>query len=852
MSALWLALCLACGADDKSTDPRPGDSGTEAAALSLTLQPSDPTTVDDLVLTITPSGADPELAWRRDGQPVVDLTASVVPASSTAKGETWSVIASLDGAEAEAVVTIGDTPPTVSDVFIEPDQPRSDDELTAVYSAEDVDGDTIAVALAWTVDGDASPHSTSVISAEDTVREQAWSVSVTPTADGVAGVAESSDPVVIGNAPPSVFDAVVAPVDPTVAESVQVTWATADADPGDVVAVSVVWMVDGADAGTGPTLDLGPHASGQQVVASLTPHDGLEDGPTVSTAPVTIANSLPVVDEVLIEPVEAYETTVLVASATGHDLESTVSDFDYQWYVDGAAGLVAPTLDGTDFDKGDTVTVQARAWDGTEYGPWTESAPVIVLNTPPGLPELEITPAVATPGVTPMVCEVDVSDVDADALGLQFEWLRDGVLYPGPFETTTYPSDTVPAASLSDGVMWQCSAAAHDGEAWGPLATTTAWSFDVEPDEWPTGIDLRPENTTCLGGAPPDTTGDYALQTAYGLDLGLYRPMEVLFPDGALVDHVYAVLRDGQVVRFDDSPDADSFEVVLDVTDVVRNYSTHQGGFMSAAFHPDFDINGELYVFYLYSANPADPLEPYSSRVSRFTSYDGGATFEDATEEVVLEEWREFVYHHGGHLEFDADGMLLISLGDGGGVLDPDGVGQDPFHFFATMLRLDVDGGVPYGIPADNPFVDGVDGAPEVYAYGLRNPHRFGVDSVTGEVWAADVGSSAYEEVNLIEPGGNYGWRVSEGSSCYADPASCADPTIIEPIYAYRNVGVSAIIGAGFYRGSLLPDRRVVRVRRPLRGWTGERADTRRPRGLGDHLLDPQQPRQDRGLERGP
>jgi len=290
------------------------------------------------------------------------------------------------------------------------------------------------------------------------------------------------------------------------------------------------------------------------------------------------------------------------------------------------------------------------------------------------------------------------------------------------------------------------------------------------------------------------------------MELDLYRPIEVLFPEGALMDHVYVAMREGQVIRFEDSPHAETYEITLDITDRVRNFGTHQGGFMSAAFHPDFDLNGELYVFYLHSEEPDELDAPWSSRLSRFTSFDGGATFGDDTEEIILDEPRVYVYHHGGHLAFDPDGYLLLSLGDGGGSLDPFRYGQDPFHLFASIIRIDVDGGVPYAIPPDNPFADGYEGAPEVYAYGLRNAHQFSFDSLTGELWAADVGSMAFEEVNRIEPGGNYGWRVGEGHSCFADPASCDDPAIIDPVYTYRNVGVSSIIGGAVYRGTLMPE----------------------------------------------
>ncbi|MGI9201044.1 MAG: PQQ-dependent sugar dehydrogenase, partial [Woeseiaceae bacterium] len=160
------------------------------------------------------------------------------------------------------------------------------------------------------------------------------------------------------------------------------------------------------------------------------------------------------------------------------------------------------------------------------------------------------------------------------------------------------------------------------------------------------------------------------------------------------------------------------------------------------------------------------------------------------------------------------DGFLYIGLGDGGGGGDPNGNGQNTMTLLGSMLRIDIDVPLGYNIPATNPFSgnaycvqgSGAAACPELFAWGLRNPWRFSFDSMTGALWVGDVGQGAYEEVDRVEMGENYGWNVREGAHCYPPGSSCSAAGLTDPITEYgRSLGVS-ITGGYVYRGSAIAD----------------------------------------------
>lgn len=247
-------------------------------------------------------------------------------------------------------------------------------------------------------------------------------------------------------------------------------------------------------------------------------------------------------------------------------------------------------------------------------------------------------------------------------------------------------------------------------------------------------------------------------------------------------------------------------------------------GLLGLAFHPDFISNGRFYVS--YSAPPQAGLSPeewdHTTHVSEFrVSSDDANRADIDSERILLAIDKPGYNYEAGHIAFGPDGYLYIATGDS--VRDPSGeagkYAQDTSSLLGKILRIDVnrttEEGQPYEVPADNPFVSG-HGGPEIFAYGFRNPYRFSFDVSGSErprLFVADVGQTMMEEVSLVEVGGNYGWPIREGTSCFnaqnwSQPlVSCPINGLTEPIIAYAHAGdLSAIIGGVVYRGEAIPE----------------------------------------------
>lgn len=232
--------------------------------------------------------------------------------------------------------------------------------------------------------------------------------------------------------------------------------------------------------------------------------------------------------------------------------------------------------------------------------------------------------------------------------------------------------------------------------------------------------------------------------------------------------------------------------------------ATGEGGMLGMAFHPNFGINGYVYVSYTaYTGKSGFDME---SRISRFKSNDGGQTLNPASELVVLRLQQPYANHNGGTIAFGADGFLYASFGDGGAGGDPHGYGQDKTVLFGKIIRIDVNHGNLYAIPTGNPFAQGDGGArPEIWAYGLRNPWKWSFDGQT--LWAADVGQATFEEINKITKGGNYGWNTCEGNHLF-DKLSlpCDAPGMKLPVVEYAHTcGNASVTGGYVYRGNAIP-----------------------------------------------
>ncbi len=256
-------------------------------------------------------------------------------------------------------------------------------------------------------------------------------------------------------------------------------------------------------------------------------------------------------------------------------------------------------------------------------------------------------------------------------------------------------------------------------------------------------------------------------------------------------------------------------------------------GLLSMAFHPDYKNNGKFYVHYSAPMRNNTGLRTmlywnHTAHLSEFTvSKDNPDVADEASERIVMQVDEPQFNHNGGSLAFGKDGYLYVSLGDGGfaddnaiGHTKVIGNGQDTSNVLGSILRIDVNGrskGKGYGIPHDNPFVGKKGFAPEIYAYGFRNPWRMSFDAKNGsDLYVADVGQNSFESVDLAKKGGNHGWPVMEGTHCFdmANPnkhlSSCNNSGMVPPIIEYGNtktqkVGFGRSVTGGYmYRGKAI------------------------------------------------
>ena len=334
-----------------------------------------------------------------------------------------------------------------------------------------------------------------------------------------------------------------------------------------------------------------------------------------------------------------------------------------------------------------------------------------------------------------------------------------------------------------------------NGQGADDTTTTTEDTGSGDPDtSTTTPGDDGP--TTTVGDTQPDLGPLEQVRLEQIFD-GFRQPVDLAAPTGD--DRLFVVQRVG-VIRILDENRTMLEPAFLDLTDQVLAGGIEQG-MLGLDFHPEYAENGRFFVYYTdkggrrqlseFTVSPDDPnvADPASERV--IFEYEHPANATD-------------IRHYGGNVDFGPDGYLWVSMGDGA---DSRAQGQDPNTPFGTVVRIDVDSGDPYGIPPDNPFVDG-GGMPDVWAYGLRNPWRFAIDPVDRLIYIADVGHADQEEVNVVsidEGGYNFGWSDMEGERCF-HLTGCDPEDYTMPVLIYTHEEGLSITGGYVYRGDEIPE----------------------------------------------
>lgn len=279
------------------------------------------------------------------------------------------------------------------------------------------------------------------------------------------------------------------------------------------------------------------------------------------------------------------------------------------------------------------------------------------------------------------------------------------------------------------------------------------------------------------------------------------RPVWMEAPPGE-PGRLFVVEQGGAIHVFDNRRDADTTRVFLDLREQVLAYNNgghNEEGLLALAFHPKYQENGYFFVYY-------SAARPRRGVLSRFKVHaDDPHRADPSSEQPFIIVEQPFGNHNGCTVLFGPDGFLYASFGDGGSAHDPFGHGQNLGTLLGTIIRIDVDRPrreEMYSIPRDNPFRGRRGARPEIWAYGLRNIWRMSFDRETGELWGGDVGQDKWEEINLIVPGGNYGWDIMEGFHVFR--GGRAEDYVLDPVIEYgRHLGMS-VTGGYVYRGKRL------------------------------------------------
>ena len=314
--------------------------------------------------------------------------------------------------------------------------------------------------------------------------------------------------------------------------------------------------------------------------------------------------------------------------------------------------------------------------------------------------------------------------------------------------------------------------------------------------------------STCKAFPKPAVGGDGVMLTQVFAGLSPSNPLGMQQPPGDS-SRWYMIEQGGRVSVFPNRTNVTEAERLTAIDLSNQIYSTNEAGLLGFAIDPNFASTGAIYLSYTTPRSPDPNVTSVNSQLVRYHVASDGNTL-NPSGDLIFSQMMYFDFHLGGNIAFGPDTYLYYGMGFGDTANDPAEFAQDTTVWRGKMLRIDVNnpnGSIPYSIPSDNPYANGVAGSPEIWALGLRNPWRWSFDSATGTLWLGDVGQDLYEEVDIIQSGKNYGWPIYEGLEQNPNSPQAPQPgvTYVPPVIQATHSQDICITGGYVYRGRAIP-----------------------------------------------
>jgi uncharacterized repeat protein (TIGR03806 family) len=500
----------------------------------------------------------------------------------------------------------------------------------------------------------------------------------------------------------------------------------------------------------------------------------------------------------------------------------------YRIFRGGSAVPVATTqstgYQDTGLIAGTTYAYTVLAFDGAmpanesahSAGASASTLPAVGDTVAPTIPQALIATAISTSQI--LLTWQASTDAGAGVAG--YRVFRNA----GAIPVAIVQSPTFTDSGLTANTAYSYTLSAFDAVAVpnvSALSTAAVATTQATPPVMVSGLDVRRSNTSCLAGDAPGVSTSFSVARVFP-NLTFDQPL-LMIQEPASAARWYVVEKAGYVRVFENQVNVATSTLFADVTSQVA-VDTNEMGLLGMAFHPNYPTDNRVYLS--YNAMESGNLV---LRIAEYRTQTGLQSLNVASMRPILTIRKPQDTHNGGNIAFGPDNYLYIGVGDGGGANDehlPIGNGQRLSTLLGKMLRIDVNattGSTQYAIPTSNPFAGSslcdrdasafTQNCPEIYAFGFRNPWRWSFDRTSGELWVGDVGQNAWEEVDRVVKGGNYGWRCREGAHPFYDESSCgpaaAPPdgngSTLPPIAEYDHAQGSSITGGFVYRGSALP-----------------------------------------------